>query len=116
MANMSEDALFKALLKNRPPQQPLKPAVVQSAPGKEAPKPSLAAHPAEKYQVDEPQVETKVTSPVVKPVDTEPVVDSINRLDSSVKMIYGLIRNIIVPVLILTLVISIALLIKTSKY
>ncbi|MFZ3166548.1 MAG: hypothetical protein WA130_02955 [Candidatus Methanoperedens sp.] len=112
MANMSEDALFKALLKNKPPQQPPKPPVAQSIPRREVPGPSPAAQPVERYQHEEPQIETKIT-PVVKPVNLEPVVDSINRLNSSVNMIYGLTKNVIVPVLILTLVISIAVFIKS---
>ena len=113
MANMSEDALFKALLKNKPPQQPPKPPVAQSIPRKEVPRPSPAAQPVERQQYEEPPVETKVT-PVAKPANLEPVVDSINRLNSSVNMIYGLMKNVIVPVLILTLVISIAILIKSK--
>ena len=113
MANMSEDALFKALLKNKPPQQPPKPPVVQSIPGKEVPRPSPGAQTVERYQHEEPPIETKIT-PVVKPVNLEPVVDSINHLNSSVNMIYGLMKNVIVPVLILTLVISIAILINSK--
>lgn len=112
MANMSEDALFKALLKNKPPQQPPKPPVAQSIPGREVPGPSAAAQPVERYQHEEPQVE-KIT-PVVKPVNLEPVVDSINRLNSSVNMIYRVVKNIIVPVLILSLVITIAILVKSK--
>ncbi|VVB54989.1 Uncharacterised protein [uncultured archaeon] len=111
MANMSEDALFKALLKNKPPQQPPKPPVAQSIPRREVPGSYPASQPAERYQHEEPQIE-KIT-PVVKPVNLEPVVDSINRLNSSVNMIYGLTKNVIVPVLILTLVISIAVFIKS---
>ena len=113
MANMSEDALFKALLKNKPPQQPPKPPVAQSIPRKEVPRPSPAEQPVERYQHEEPPAETKIT-PVVKPINLEPVVDSINRLNSSVNMIYGLMKNIIVPVLILTLVISIAIFVNSK--
>ena len=111
MANMSEDALFKALLKNKPPQQQPKPAVAQNIPRKEVPGPFSAAQPVERYQHEEPQIE-KIT-PVVKPINLEPVVDSINRLNSSVNLIYGLTKNIIVPVLILTLVITIAIFVKS---
>ena len=114
MATMSEDALFKALLKNKPPQQPPKPTVAQSIPKKEAPRPSPAAQPVERYQFEEPQIETKIAPVVVKPVNLEPVVDSINRLNSSVNMIYGLMKNVIVPVLILTLVISIAIFVNSK--
>ena len=110
MANMSEDALFKALLKNKPPQQPPKSQVVQNIPRKDIPKAFPVAPPVE-YKVEEPPIETKII-PVVKTVDLEPVTDSINRLNSSANMIYGLMKNVIVPVLILTLVISIAILIR----
>ncbi|KPQ44766.1 MAG: hypothetical protein MPEBLZ_00652 [Candidatus Methanoperedens nitroreducens] len=113
MANMSEDALFKALLKNKPPQQPPKPPVAQSVPRKEVPGPSPAAQPVERYQHEEPQPQIERITPVAKPVNLEPVVDSINRLNSSVNIIYGLMKNVIVPVLILTLVISIAIFIKS---
>ena len=113
MANMSEDALFKALLKNKPPQQPPKPPVVAKYSRKRGAKTISCAQPVERYQLEEPPIETKIT-PVVKPVNLEPVVDSINRLNSSVNMIYGLMKNVIVPVLILTLVISIAILINSK--
>jgi hypothetical protein len=111
MANMSEDALFKALLKNKPPQQPPKPAVAQSVPRKEVPKP--AAPPVERYQVEEPVIEPKVI-PVVKPVNLEPVVDSINRLNSSIIMIHGMMKTIVTPILILILIVSIGILIQTK--
>lgn len=112
MANMSEDALFKALLKSKPQQQPPKPPVAQNVPRKEVPRPVPVAQPAERYETESP-VETKIT-PVAKPVNLEPVVDSINRLNSSVNMIYGIAKNIITPILILILVISIGILIKSK--
>lgn len=113
MANMSEDALFKALLKNKPPQQPPKPPVVaQSVPRKEVPRPA-AAPPVERYQVEEPVIEPKVI-PVVKPMNLEPVVDSINRLNSSISMIHGMMKTIVTPILILILIVSIGILIQTK--
>ncbi|HMB44937.1 MAG TPA: hypothetical protein VKL21_03850 [Candidatus Methanoperedens sp.] len=113
MANMSEDALFKALLKNKPPQQPPKPAVVaQSVPRKEVPRPA-AAPPVERYQVEEPVIEPKVI-PVVKPMNLEPVVDSINRLNSSISMIHGMMKTIVTPILILILIVLIGILIQTK--
>ncbi len=111
MANMSEDALFKALLKNKPPQQPPKPAVAQSVPRKEVPKP--AAPPVERYQVEEPVIEPKVI-PVEKPVNLEPVVDSINRLNSNISMIHGMMKTIVTPILILILIVSIGILLQTK--
>jgi len=110
MANMSEDALFKALLKNKPPQQPPKPMVAQSIPRTEIPRPA-AAPPVERYQVEEPSIEPKII-PVVQPVNLEPVVDSINRLNSSINMIHGMMKNIITPILILVLIVSVGLLIQ----
>jgi len=109
MANMSEDALFKALLKNKPPQQPPKPMVAQSIPRKEVPGPA-AAPPVERYQ-EEPVIEPKII-PVVQPVNLEPVVDSINRLNSSINMIQGMVKTIITPILILILIVSIGILVQ----
>jgi hypothetical protein len=110
MANMSEDALFKALLKNKPPQQPPKPIAAQSVPRKEVPRP---APPVERYQVEEPVIEPKII-PVVQPVNLEPVVDSINRLNSSISMIHGMMKNIVTPILILILIVSIGILVQTK--
>jgi hypothetical protein len=112
MATMSEDALFKALLKNKPPQQPPKPPVAQSVPRKEIPRP-VAAPPVERYQVEEPPIEPKI-APVVKPVNLEPVVDSIDRLNSSINMIHGMMKNIVAPILILILIVSIGILIQSK--
>jgi hypothetical protein len=112
MANMSEDALFKALLKNKPPQQPPKPPVAQSVPRKEVPGPA-AAPPVERCKVEEPVIEPKII-PVVKPVNLEPVVDSINRLNSSISMIHGMMKTIVTPILILILIVSIGILIQTK--
>jgi hypothetical protein len=112
MANMSEDALFKALLKNKPPQQAPKPPVAQSVPRKEVPGPAAAPH-VERCQVEEPVIEPKII-PVVKPVNLEPVVDSINRLNSSISMIHGMMKTIVTPILILILIVSIGILIQTK--
>ncbi len=109
MANMSEDALFKALLKNKPQQQPPKP-VAQSIPLKEIPKPA-AAPPVERYQAQEPPIEPKI-APAFKPVNLEPVVDSINRLNSSINVIHAMMKTIITPILILILIVSIGILIR----
>ncbi len=113
MANMSEDALFKAILKNKPPQQPTKPPVAQDEPKKEVPRPVPVAQHVEKYEIQEQPVEKKLP-PSVKPLDLGPVVDSINRLNSGVNMIYGIMKNVMVPVLVLILVISIAILVKSK--
>lgn len=99
---MSEDALFKALLKNKPQQQvPVR---------KEVQKPAPAAQPAESYEEKEPVIET----PPVKPLETELVAESLKNLTSSVNMMYGLIKTVIVPVLVLILIVGIAILVKAK--
>ena len=103
MANsMSEDALFKALLKNKPQQQvPVR---------KEVQKPAHEAQPAESYEEKEPVIET----PPVKPLEIERVEESLKNLTSSVNMMYGLIKTVIVPVLVLILIVGIAILVRTG--
>lgn len=97
---MSEDELFKALLKKKPEAQvPVRKEVLRPAP---------AAQPAESYEKQEPVIET----PPVKPLETELVVESLKNLTSSVNMMYGLIKTVIVPVLVLILVVGIAILVK----
>ena len=113
MANMSEDALFKALLKNKPPQQPPKPPVVQNEPKKEVPRSVPVAQQIEKSEIQEEPIVKKLPPPV-KPLGIEPVIDSIDRLNSSINMIYGIMKNVMVPVLVLILVISIAILVKSK--
>ncbi len=108
MANpMSEDALFKALLKNKPTQQQIQkpPAAPQPAPKKEI-KP--AAPPAEIHEIVKPVIET----PPPKSHDTEQVVEAVKNLTSSVNMMYGLMKTVITPVLVLILIIGIAILVK----
>ena len=110
MATYSEDALFKALLKNKPPQQPPKPAA--PAPRKEAPIPVPPAQPA--FQKQEQVIETRVVSPPVKPVDLEPVIESINRLNSNINQMHGMIKTMIFPVLVLILVVAIGILLRAK--
>jgi hypothetical protein len=111
MATYSEDALFKALLKNKPPQQPPKPAA--PAPRKEVPRPVPPAQPVEAFQKQEQVIETIVTPPV-KPLDLEPVIESINRLNSNINQMHGMIKTMIVPVLVLILVVAIGILLKAK--
>jgi hypothetical protein len=109
MANtMSEDALFKALLKNKPPQKqtPKPPAAPQPAPIKETFK--AAAPQVEIHEMETPVIETQP----VKSHDTDQVVESIKNLTSSVNMMYGLMKTVITPVLVLILIIGIAILVK----
>ncbi len=97
---MSEDELFKALLKKKPEAQvPVR---------KEVQKPAPTAQPAESYEKPEPVIET----PPVKPLETELVIESIKNLNASVNMLHGLIKTVIVPVLVLILIVGIAILVK----
>ncbi|MCZ7401192.1 MAG: hypothetical protein O8C61_03120 [Candidatus Methanoperedens sp.] len=100
----SEDALFKALLKNKPPQ-PTKPMAVPVK--KELPRPV----PQEVEARPEPVIE-RVTPP--PKIDLEPVIDSINRLNATLNQIHGTIKNIIVPILVLILVVAIGILIRSK--
>ncbi|MDP2765993.1 MAG: hypothetical protein Q8O41_00855, partial [Candidatus Methanoperedens sp.] len=74
---------------------------------KEALRTVTAAQPVE----EKPVIETAITPPI-KPMETELVVESIKNLNASVNMMYGLIKTVIVPVLVLILIIGIALLVK----
>ncbi|MDD5474178.1 MAG: hypothetical protein PHU34_08525 [Candidatus Methanoperedens sp.] len=111
-SSMSEADLFKTLLKKKPeaqmPQVAQKPQVPLR---REAVKPVPPAQPAEIYEKKEPVIE----KPQVKPVDIEPVAESIKNLTASVNLMYGLIKTVIVPVLVLILIVGIAILVKSSK-
>jgi hypothetical protein len=103
----SEDALFKALLKNKP-QQPLKPMAVPVK--KEFPKPvppPVEARP-------EPVIERIIPPPTPPKIDLDPVTDSIIRLNSTLNQLHGTIKTIIVPILVLILVVAIGILIKSK--
>lgn len=137
---MDEDAMFKALLKNKPQpkppvsneikQAPVQPARPPAAPvrGSEdamykallhnkppAPKPQARVEPVQYApqapQVQQEPVEIKQVSP--PPVlNLEPVVDSINDLTASVNQIHGLMKTIVLPVIILILIVGIGILVK----
>ncbi len=107
--SMSEADLFKTLLKKKPEGQ--MPQVAQKAQvplRREAVKPVPAPQPAEIYENKEPVIE----KPSVKPPDIEPVAESIKNLTASVNLMYGLIKTVIVPVLVLILIVGIAILVK----
>jgi hypothetical protein len=113
---MDEDAMFKALLKNKPqPKQPvakeIKEAPAQRPPARVEPRYELVqpAPQAARMQ-QEPVVITQVSPPPV--VKLEPVVDSINDLTASVNQIHSLMKTIVVPVMILILLVGIGILIK----
>ncbi|NJD76731.1 MAG: hypothetical protein FIB08_06505 [Candidatus Methanoperedens sp.] len=144
MSSVSEDAMFKALLKNKP--EP-KPQVVQKTevqvrrentpkPGSEDAMYKALLNRPQKQVIQKPQVkesapvaqviaapaEPKIEVPVIetrvaqgmKPAETEAIVESIKALNASVNMVHGLLKTVIVPVLVLMLLIGIALLIKAK--
>jgi hypothetical protein len=108
----SEDALFKAILKNKPPQ-PTKPMAVpvqkRELPGPISPRVEIRT---------EPIIETKSTPPPppLPPtkIDLDPVIDSIIRLNSTLNQIHGTIKSIIVPVLVLILIVAIGIFIQSK--
>ncbi|GFO96979.1 hypothetical protein ig2599ANME_1175 [groundwater metagenome] len=111
---MDENAMFKALLKNKPqPKQPVT-KEIKEAPAP-APKPQVRVEPvqpapqAPRVQ-QEPVVITQVSPPPV--VNLEPVVESINELSGSVNQIHGLMKTTVLPVMILILIVGIGILIK----
>lgn len=111
MPTMSEDALFKALLKNKPGTQPTKP----QAPVKEPVKPVITqappAPPLETFERPRPMPEEKITRDM-NPIQTEMILDSIKNLNANVIAINSIIKTMMLPVIILILVIGIAILIK----
>jgi hypothetical protein len=124
---MDEDAMFKALLKNKPqpkqtvskiinevPAQPPRPPVRPPAPVQKQQakiEPVQTAPPGARVQ-QEPVVITQVSPPPA--IKLEPVVDSINNLTASVNQIHGLMKTIVVPVMILILLVGIGILIKIT--
>jgi len=93
--SMSEDDLFKTLLKRKPE--------TQAQVWKEA-----------ERTVPEPKYEKPVeTNPPPRSVDIEPIVESIRNLTASVNTLYGLVKTVIVPVLVLILIVGIAILVKS---
>ncbi|TAN46958.1 MAG: hypothetical protein EPN24_00650 [Candidatus Methanoperedens sp.] len=139
---MDEDAMFKALLKNKhqPKQtvskninevsaQPARPpataargsedamfkALLHNRPPAPAPKQQAEVEPVQMApQAARVDKEPGVITQVSPPpvVKLEPVVDSINNLTASVNQIHGLMKTIVVPVMILILLVGIGILIK----
>ena len=108
MANMSEDALFKALLKNKPgaqkQQAPVKP--VQPPVRKEEPRPT--PEPAPVYE-KEPVIEIAQRP---APIKTDAIEEAIIELNKNVNTMFGFIKTVIVPVLVLILIVGILILVK----
>ena len=112
MSNMSEDALFKALLKNKPPQTAQKPQVPVKKEVVKPPAPKVEVYEKEAvYEKPAPVVETRIT-PTVPPLQNDQVLDSIKNLNASVNMVHGLMKTVLLPVLVLILIIGVAILAK----
>ncbi len=94
---MSEDDLFKTLLKKKPEEKPF-------VPQKQIQRAAPAAPPVE---LQEKVIET----PQVRPQEIELLVESVRNLNASVNMIHGLVKAIL-PVLVLILIVGIAILVK----
>ena len=100
----SEDAMYNVLLKNKPQQT----QTVQKTQAR--PEPVLAPEPVRK--IEEPVVQASVAvTPTINPVQNTYSSESIEKLASSVNMVYGLLKTAVI-VLVLILVVGIAALIK----
>lgn len=95
---MSEEEMFKRLSTNKPE------AEIQQ----------------EDEQIQEaqdiPAAQTDHEKPVIETppvIELEPVVESIKNLNASVTVMYGLIKTVVVPVLLLILVVGLAILLKS---
>ena len=98
--SMDEDAMFKALLKNKPQQKAAPKIPVEPVKIVQAPRPVL-------------EVEEQVVEPKLIPVQTSASPESMDKLTASVNMVYGLMRTTVI-VLVLMLVVGIAILIKVQ--
>ena len=100
----SEDAMYNVLLKNKPQQtQTLQKTQARPEPVR-APEPVL--------KIEEPVVQASVAvTPTINPVQNTYSSESIEKLASSVNMVYGLLKTAVI-VLVLILVVGIAVLIK----
>lgn len=122
--SMDEDAMFKALLKNKPQQKdPAKKEVKAASSSVPEAKPLYSRNSeavkivrAPVFEVEEQVVEPKiipVAAPAVIPVQTSASPESMDKLTASVNMVYGLMRTTVI-VLVLMLVVGIAILIKVQ--
>lgn len=113
----SEDVMFSVLLKNNPVKENKPPAEEPGVPAEEVVEKSTAAEPEEKPQ-SVPPVETEELQGTEKAAvshasaNTEIDPDLIVNLTASVNMMYGLLRTVIAPVLILILIVGIVTLFK----
>jgi hypothetical protein len=105
----SEDAMYKALLRNKPPQQqysqqakPVPPKPVVTAPVREETRHPVQAAPIEIHQLPRTVISDDARQ-------TERVVESLNKLTTSVNQIHTLLKNVIIPILILAVVVGIVI-------
>ena len=139
MSSMSEDALFKAILKNKPSQgaqveqkaQAVK-KEIKAVPGAPASSEDMMYKVLLKNRPPQPEVKESVPVPQVNevqtidhestvvetppPVETHPdaVEESIKNLTLSVNLMHGLMKTVIVPVLVLILIVGIGVFVKLS--
>ncbi len=100
----SEDAMYNVLLKNKPQQT----QTLQKTQAR--PEPVRAPEPV--IKIEEPVVQDSVAvTPIIDPVQNTYSSESIEKLASSVNMVYGLMKTGVI-VLVLILVVGIAVLIK----
>lgn len=103
----SEDAMYKALLHNRPP------APVQRPPARVEPRSEpVQAAPYVAPVHHEPVVVTQVSPS--QEVDLGPVVNSIKDLTASVNQVHSLLKTFILPVVVLTLLVALAIIVKIN--
>jgi tetrahydromethanopterin S-methyltransferase subunit B len=131
--SMNEDAMFKALLKNKP-QQPktshtpianevqsvvAKPSfsknseetqTLQKIQARQDPIRAPAPEPVHKIEERVTQVSEEVT-PTINPIQNTDASESIKKLASSMNIAYGLLKTAVI-VLVLILIVGIAILIK----
>lgn len=130
MANLSEDAMFKALLKNKPPQNAQTAQKTQVAAKKETLQTVPAAQkinapirekalenpppaaPVDTYKNENPGTQSQD----IKPAQNDIILESIKNLTASVNTMQGLMKTVIVPVLALILIVGVGIiiLIKTK--
>jgi hypothetical protein len=102
----SEDAMYNVLLKNKPQQT----QTLQKPQAR--PEPIRAPAPEPVLKIEEPVVQASMeVAPTINPVQNTYSSESIEKLASSVNMVYGLLKTAVI-VLVLILVVGIAVLIK----
>ncbi len=135
---MDEDAMFKALLKNKPQQKqpvagagerkeetakpPERPPAIKGSEDAmyrallhnrpQAPKPLVKSEPVQPAQTAQVQQEPIQIEQAPREIDLKPVLDAINDLTASANQIQNLLKTMVLPVLVLILIVGIVILIK----